>query len=162
VGVVLGAVLASLAVPRVPASAPPGAPAPHATPEPGGTAGPPRHVRVFVSRETGRCLDDSLDERLRTYKCNGMSYQWWTVHTLADGSRRLRNHATGRCLDDGAAGLRAVRCGAGDSGPQTWSVTTWTDESTEVRSRVTGACLDDSGAGLRTLPCDRTDRQKWG
>ncbi|MFF8382455.1 helix-turn-helix domain-containing protein [Streptomyces kanasensis] len=160
VGVLFGALLASLAVPQAPASAP-GAPG-REGPEPGSTAGLPRHARIFVSRETGRCLDDSLDERLRTYKCNGMSYQWWTVHTLADGSRRLRNHATGRCLDDGAAGLRAVRCAGGRTGPQTWSVTTWSDDSAEVRSRVTGKCLDDSGTGLRTLPCDRTDRQKWG
>ncbi|GGQ07782.1 helix-turn-helix domain-containing protein [Streptomyces roseolilacinus] len=163
-GVVLGALLMSLAAPRAPAP-PAGVPAVRAADggggEPGGTAAP-RVRRVFVSRQTGRCLDDSLDERLRTYKCNGMSYQWWTAHALTDGSHRLANHATGRCLEDTAAGPRAVRCGPDGARAREWVLTVWGDESVEVRSRATGKCLDDSGTGLRTLPCDRTDRQKWG
>ncbi|WP_240137905.1 helix-turn-helix domain-containing protein [Streptomyces sp. MUM 178J] len=169
-GLALGVVLALAALvlfAAPPATAPAaGSSAPGATAgengAAGSTAGLPRTRRIFVSRATGRCLDDSLDEKLRTYKCNGMSYQWWTVHTLADGTHRLRNHATGRCLDDGSSGLRAVPCGSHAPASQTWSVTVWDDESVEVRSGVTRRCLDDSGSGLRTLACDRTSRQKWG
>ncbi len=69
-----------------------------------------------------------------------MSYQWWTVLSLPDGSRRLRNHATGRCLDDSpATGLRAVPCGADAEPSQTWVVTQSGDEAVEVRSRTTGS-----------------------
>ncbi|MFE2554987.1 hypothetical protein ACFXGT_02965 [Streptomyces sp. NPDC059352] len=48
-----------------------------------------------MSRATGACLDDSLDKGTRSYACNGMSYQRWTVRTTADGGTRLRNHASG-------------------------------------------------------------------
>ncbi|MBZ6477894.1 ricin-type beta-trefoil lectin domain protein [Streptomyces griseocarneus] len=120
-------------------------------------------VRIFVSRTTGRCLDDSIDKKLRSYDCNGMSYQRWTVHPFPDGTRQLRNHATGACLADGDAGLRAVPCSTDASAAQTWTVTTWPDQAVELKSKATGACLDDDGdAGLRALPCDRSRHQQWG
>lgn len=123
--------------------------------------GPSRSARIFVSRATGACLDHSLDQKLRTYACNGLSYQRWTVHELPDGTHRLRNHATGACLDHGEKGLRSVDCSA--SATQRWTFTTWPDDSVELRSAATAACLDDSVAlGLRALPCTRTSRQKWG
>ncbi|MDX2404823.1 helix-turn-helix domain-containing protein [Streptomyces microflavus] len=123
--------------------------------------GPSRSARIFVSRATGACLDHSLDQKLRTYACNGLSYQRWTVHRLPDGTHRLRNHATGACLDHGETGLRSVGCSA--STTQKWTFTTWPDDSVELRSAATAACLDDSVAlGLRALPCTRTSRQKWG
>ncbi|MEV0887311.1 helix-turn-helix domain-containing protein [Streptomyces microflavus] len=123
--------------------------------------GPSRSARIFVSRATGACLDHSLDQKLRTYACNGLSYQRWTVHRLPDGTHRLRNHATGACLDHGETGLRSVDCSA--SATQKWTFTTWPDDSVELRSAATAACLDDSVAlGLRALPCTRTSRQKWG
>ncbi|MGW6946316.1 helix-turn-helix domain-containing protein [Streptomyces xanthophaeus] len=118
-------------------------------------------VRIFVSRKTGACLDHSLDKRLRTYPCNGMSYQRWTLHREPAGALRLRNHATGACLAHGPDGLDTAACTASPS--QEWDVTSWPDESVEVRSKATGACLDDSTeAGLRALPCARTEHQRWG
>ncbi|MEU9234406.1 XRE family transcriptional regulator [Streptomyces subrutilus] len=118
-------------------------------------------VRIFVSRRTGACLDHSLDKRLRTYPCNGMSYQRWTLHRQPDGTLQLRNHATGACLAHGPDGLDTAACSAAPS--QKWALTPWPDESVEVRSKATGACLDDSAeAGLRALPCARTDHQRWG
>jgi transcriptional regulator with XRE-family HTH domain len=126
-----------------------------------GGPGPADTVRIFVSRRTGACLDHSLDKGLRTYPCNGMSYQRWTLHRQSDGALRLRNHATGACLAHGPDGLATAACTAAPS--QKWVVTPWPDESVEVRSKVTGACLDDSAeAGLRALPCARTDHQRWG
>ncbi|MFJ7063450.1 RICIN domain-containing protein [Streptomyces microflavus] len=123
--------------------------------------GPSRSARIFVSRATGACLDHSLDQKLRTYACNGLSYQRWTVHKLPDGTHQLRNHATGACLDHGETGLRSVDCSA--SVTQRWTLTTRPDDSVELRSAATAACLDDSVAlGLRALPCTRTSRQKWG
>ncbi|MFE6781837.1 RICIN domain-containing protein [Streptomyces sp. NPDC057680] len=124
-----------------------------------GTSGAREHDRIFVSRATGACLDDSLDKGTRSFPCNGMSYQRWTVRTTADGGTQLRNHATGKCLDHGADGLRTGPCGPAAS--QRWSVSAGSDSSFEVRSASTRRCLDDSPEGLRVLTCDRTVRQKW-
>lgn len=121
--------------------------------------GPQDVVRIFVNRATGSCLDHSLDQGLRSYAPNGMSYQRWTVHPSPDGTSELRNHATGACLDSGE-GLRALACT--HSGAQKWSVTAQPDDSVEVKSRSTGECLDDSSAGLRARPCDGSPHQKWG
>ncbi|MFI1652490.1 helix-turn-helix domain-containing protein [Streptomyces avidinii] len=137
------------------------APAPETGESATGGPGPADTVRIFVSRRTGACLDHSLDKRLRTYPCNGMSYQRWTLHRQPDGALRLRNHATGACLAHSPDGLDTAACTAAPS--QKWAVTPWPDESVEVRSKATGACLDDSAeAGLRALPCTRTDHQRWG
>ncbi|MFB7462577.1 RICIN domain-containing protein [Streptomyces sp. NPDC056224] len=125
--------------------------------------GPASHdeVRNFVNRATGNCLDHSLDQGLRSFAPNGMSYQRWTVHPYPDGTSGLRNHATGACLDITGSGLRAAACGKASS--QRWSLTPLADESVQVRSQTTGACLDDGGAaGLRAVPCNGSDQQKWG
>ncbi|WP_405656455.1 helix-turn-helix domain-containing protein [Streptomyces sp. RK9] len=121
---------------------------------------PPEATRILVSRATGNCLDDSLDKGLRSYACNGMPYQWWTVNRSADGGRQLRNHATGKCLDDGGKGLRTVPCGAAPS--QRWLFVAGADEAVGVRNTVTGRCLaDHSRPGLRALRCASTRHQKW-
>ncbi len=129
--------------------------------DPHGTPGSHDVVRIFVNRATGNCLDHSLDQGLRSFAPNGMSYQRWTVHPHPDGTSELRNHATGACLDSSGSGLRTSACSKAAS--QKWQLTAWDDKSVQVSSRTTGACLDDSGdAGLRAVPCDRSDRQKWG
>lgn len=121
---------------------------------------PPEATRIFVSRATGHCLDDSLDKGLRSYACNGMPYQWWTVDRLADGARRLRNHATGECLDHGGHGLRTVPCGTVSS--QRWVFVTGDDEAVGLRNAATGRCLaDHRRPGLRALGCAMTPHQKW-
>ncbi|MFE6281673.1 helix-turn-helix domain-containing protein [Streptomyces sp. NPDC057877] len=116
--------------------------------------------RMFVNRATGACLDDSLDAGLRTYPCNALNYQRWSRTTADDGTTRLRNHATGACLDHGDDGLRPAVCGS--EATQQWIVTALRDDSVEIRNAVTHHCLTDSATGLRALPCERTDRQKWG
>ncbi|WP_206308071.1 RICIN domain-containing protein, partial [Streptomyces rhizosphaericola] len=162
-GAVLGSLLTwSLLLPPDPPAATPGTTGTVSgrTAAEGGP-GAPNTSRIFVSRATGACLDHSLDHHLRTYACNGLSYQRWTAQKLPDGTHRLRNHATGACLDHGGTGLRAVDCSA--SATQKWSFTTWPDESAEVRSAAGAECLDDSVAlGLRALPCTGSTRQKWG
>ncbi|MER6388187.1 RICIN domain-containing protein [Streptomyces sp. NPDC001523] len=127
---------------------------------PGSGPGTAENARIFVNRNTGDCLDDSLEKGLRSFDCNGMSYQRWTVESAPDGTRQLRNHATGACLDAGGTGLRTSGCAAAAS--QKWVLTAWGDASVEVRSKATGACLDDGPAGLRDLDCDRTNHQRWG
>ncbi|MCB8907012.1 MULTISPECIES: XRE family transcriptional regulator [unclassified Streptomyces] len=157
-GTVLGLVLGAGGVVLVRPSAPaPGDDAPPVATH--GTSATREHDRIFVSRATGACLDDSLDKGTRSFPCNGMPYQRWTVHTTADGGTQLRNHATGECLDHGADGLRTGPCGPAAS--QRWTVSAGSDSSFEVRSTATRRCLDDSPEGLRVLSCDRTVRQRW-
>ncbi|MEU8774197.1 RICIN domain-containing protein [Streptomyces sp. NPDC048606] len=126
---------------------------------PGGSR-QPEGPRIFVNRATGSCLDHSLDQGLRTFAPNGMSYQRWTVNPLPDGGSELRNHATGACLDDHATGLRGATCARTAS--QRWTVTSFADASAEVKSRSTGTCLADGEQGLRATPCDGSDAQRWG
>ncbi|GHC77670.1 helix-turn-helix domain-containing protein [Streptomyces flavofungini] len=121
---------------------------------------PPEATRIFVSRATGNCLDDSLDKGLRVFACNGMPYQWWTVNRSADGARQLRNHATGKCLADGGKGLRTVPCGAALS--QRWLFVAGDDEAVGLRNAATSRCLaDHERPGLRALLCASTRHQKW-
>ncbi|MCP2243629.1 Helix-turn-helix domain-containing protein [Lentzea aerocolonigenes] len=115
--------------------------------------------RIFVSRATGACLDDSLDGGLRTFRCNGMSYQRWTPQAAGDGTYRLSNHATGACLDLSPTGLRSAACAETDS--QRWKITI-SQDAAEVRSSVRDACLHDSSAGLQLAPCDQSRNQQWG
>ncbi|MGW6568624.1 RICIN domain-containing protein [Streptomyces sp. NPDC054975] len=152
-GFVLGATAVGLLQPGSPAT---GDAAP--TPAPGAT-GASGHPRIFVNRATGACLDDSLDMGTRSYPCNGLPYQRWTVRTAADGSVQLRNHATGECLDHHPSGPRTVACGS--PATQRWSVSEPDDTAAQISSTAPRGCLDDSAEGLRVVPCDRTARQKW-
>ncbi|WP_019808029.1 RICIN domain-containing protein [Saccharomonospora halophila] len=70
--------------------------------------------------QSGLCLDDSA-YGLRQFACNGMTYQQWEVTTFGDGDSKLRNVATGDCLEDahvGVGGLRTFPCNS--SSHQEW------------------------------------------
>lgn len=156
VGAVLGCLLTALVLPLATT------PTQEAQQARGGTGvagtGPAADtVRNFVSRATGACLDDSMDGGLRSYRCNPMSYQRWTME--GDGTRRLRNHATGACLEHSSAGLRTAVCT--ESVSQRWTVTVSDDASAEIRSHAAGVCLADSSTGLKVLPCDGSVGQRW-
>ncbi|WP_314612976.1 helix-turn-helix domain-containing protein [Streptomyces stackebrandtii] len=153
IGLVIGAVSAVLLRPQAPT---PGGSAPVGAQGASAASDVPR---IFVSRATGACLDDSLDQGTRSFACNGMSYQRWTMRTTADGGTQLRNHATGECLDHLPGGLATTACGA--SASQRWTVTARDDVAVEIRSTTARRCLADSAGGLRVLPCDGTTPQKW-
>ncbi|MEV6712881.1 ricin-type beta-trefoil lectin domain protein [Lentzea sp. NPDC051208] len=155
VGTVLGSVITLAFVST--ATAP--TPTPSGMDGSAGLVSAPGGNRIFVSRATGACLDDSLDGGLRTYRCNGMSYQRWTPQDAGDGTYRLSNHATGACLDLSSTGLRSAACAEIDS--QRWKITV-SQDAAEVRSTVNDACLHDSSAGLQLAPCDRSRNQQWG
>ncbi|SDF36005.1 Helix-turn-helix domain-containing protein [Lentzea fradiae] len=116
--------------------------------------------RIFVSRATGACLDHSMEGGLRTFPCNGMSYQRWTVRPFGEGTYRISNHATGACLDRGATGLRSAECA--ETASQQWMVTV-SDAAAEVRRADDDECLHDDEVGLRLIACDGGSRkQRWG
>ncbi|MEU3693403.1 helix-turn-helix domain-containing protein [Streptomyces narbonensis] len=160
VGLVIGAMSTVLMQPHAPPSsrgdAPTAAPGTHGVQGASASSNVPR---IFVSRATGACLDDSLDQGTRSFACNGMSYQRWTVRTTPDGSAQLRNHATGECLDHLPGGLSTTPCGPAAS--QRWTVSARDDVAVEIRSTTARRCLADSAGGLRVEPCDGTTRQKW-
>ncbi|MFD7549720.1 RICIN domain-containing protein [Streptomyces sp. NPDC059816] len=152
-GVLLGAALTALVVP--PTGSVDGAeqaarPAPRVA-----DAG-----RLFVNRASGACLDDSADEGLRSFTCNALPYQRWTVRASADGTSQLRNHATGDCVGHHQQGLRSGPCGP--SAAQRWRLTVLDDgAAAELRNEATGRCLHDGGQGLHARSCDHGADQKW-
>ncbi|MFI6289124.1 RICIN domain-containing protein [Streptomyces sp. NPDC051018] len=78
---------------------------------------PTRHgdgTRQIVNVDTSRCLDDSR-EGLRTWRCNGLSYQRWTIVDMPGGGIGFKNQSTGACITDpgGHRPLIARRCSAG-------------------------------------------------
>ncbi|CAM5525614.1 helix-turn-helix domain-containing protein [Streptomyces narbonensis] len=157
IGLIIGALSTVLVQPHAPPSS--GGDAPPGTHGVQGAADSSNSPRIFVSRATGACLDDSLDQGTRSFACNGMSYQRWTVRTAPDGSAQLRNHATGECLDHLPGGLSTTPCGQAAS--QRWTVSARDDVAVEIRSTTARSCLADSAGGLRVAPCDGTTRQKW-
>ncbi|WP_426500420.1 helix-turn-helix domain-containing protein [Streptomyces sp. D54] len=163
-GLAAGFLLALLVLPAVPTGSPRhGTAAEGPVPNRATSAGAPERsgaARAFVSRATGYCLDSSLDHGLRSYPCNGMSYQRWGVLPGADGTHRLRNHATGLCLEDSGPAVRARPCDG--STAQTWTLTEREDEAVRLQNASTGRCLDESSAGVRALPCATGRRQEWG
>ncbi|MFD8602298.1 hypothetical protein AMK14_04535 [Streptomyces sp. TSRI0445] len=163
-GLVVGFLVALLTLPLGPADSPS-----HGAAEAGrvrnetASAGAPGRAggaRAFVSRATGNCLDSSLDHGLRSYPCNGMSYQRWGVRSSANGAHQLRNHATGLCLDDGGREVAARPCDG--RAAQKWTLTSREDEAVRLENVSTGRCLDESADGLRALPCVTGSRQAWG
>ncbi|WP_028661514.1 RICIN domain-containing protein [Saccharomonospora saliphila] len=67
---------------------------------------------------THRCLDDS-DYGLRVIACNGTVWQTWDPHEWGDGTWRLQNRATGRCLSTDHYGTVVAR-GCTTSEWQSW------------------------------------------
>lgn len=160
IGLLIGAASTALVQQQPPASGDDTPTAPHSAAQGAqGASAVSDDPRIFVSRATGACLDDSLDKGTRSFACNGMSYQRWTVRRTPDGGTQLRNHATGECLDHLPGGLSTTPCGP--SASQRWTVGAGDDAAVEIRSTTARRCLADSAGGLRMSPCDGTTRQKW-
>ncbi|MFI2117413.1 RICIN domain-containing protein [Streptomyces rubiginosohelvolus] len=163
-GLVVGFLVALLTLPLGPGGSPShGAAGAGRVRNEAASAGAPERAgaaRAFVSRATGNCLDSSLDHGLRSYPCNGMSYQRWGLRSSADGAHQLRNHATGLCLDDGGREVAARPCDG--RAAQKWTLTSREDEAVRLANVSTGRCLDESADGLRALPCVTGSRQEWG
>jgi hypothetical protein len=107
---------------------------------------------------TGRCIDDSFGYGLRSYGCNGLSYQQWIFQgpTLV-----LKNANTLRCMDDSSGyGLRSYGCNGLDY--QQWVEYTGPNGSYIYKNKHTGRCIDDSsGYGLRSFGCNGLTYQDW-
>jgi hypothetical protein len=135
---------------------------------PAAVAAQPYGLAPIRNRATNYCLDDSLDFGLRTYPCNGGTWQQWTHWTVVPpgwiraGSKiwNLMNWGTWLCLDDSLDfGLRTYPCNGG-----TWQMwdPIYSIVGVTFRNIGTGRCLDDSfGFGLRTHECNQLQWQDW-
>jgi len=116
------------------------------------------------------CLDDSNTgpnggDNLRTFTCNGQSYQDWKVLDFSNGWAQLQNQATHRCLDYSPGLLRAYPCNdpSFDNWYQAWTVvnrfsSTGAYEQV-IKSGYASAgngniCLDASNLGTRGYACN--------
>ncbi|MEU9190790.1 RICIN domain-containing protein [Streptomyces sp. NPDC048484] len=122
-------------------------------------------INTFQNRATNECLDDSFGSGLRTHSCNYGPAQQWYVHAWGDGTRRLQNVATGRCLSYVGAGVSFAvgpqTCN--DSQEQSWYVDRYGDGLAFRNQALTkDFCLDDSFEyGLRAVGCNALGWQKW-
>ncbi|MEV5572324.1 ricin-type beta-trefoil lectin domain protein [Spirillospora sp. NPDC052269] len=118
-------------------------------------------VQHFGNMATGGCLDDSFAYGFRGFSCNGMAFQNWNVHIWGDGTRELKNLATGRCIWGGGAELSRPSTGNCDASKgQSW----WTysrGDQVSFQNQATGLCMDDSEYGLRMLKCNYNRYQTW-
>lgn len=73
----------------------------------------PNDILIYSlqNAHTGRCIDDSLQFGLRSFPCNGMTYQKWEMNikvVLGIAYRHPCNAETNRCMDDSQQfGLRS-------------------------------------------------------
>lgn len=111
----------------------------------------------YSNQGTGKCIDDT-PAGFRTYNCNGTNAQRWIVHTWNDGTVRLQNVNTGRCMDDSAT-FRTLPCNSSTN--QSWWVVYWNDGTRRFQNQATGSCIEDSILGLRTPNCDTSVWQSW-
>lgn len=78
----------------------------------------------------------------------------------ADSTGRLRNWATGRCVDDSwGAGLRPLDCNGLNY--QNWTYTKAAGIAYYIRNVNTGRCLSESGGQVFSTGCDRGRAQQW-
>ena len=111
---------------------------------------------------TGRCIDDSFAYGLRSFGCNGLSYQVWQKLPNSTVTRwAIRNQNTGRCIDDSFAyGLRSFGCNGLNY--QSWNIISTSNGGQVLKNDNTGRCIDDSFAyGLRSFGCNGLNYQIW-
>ena len=116
-------------------------------------------VRHLVNQWSGNCLDDT-PSGFRMWPCNGTNAQRWIIHTWNDGTVRLQNVNTRRCIDDtNDFGLRTWDCNSGQN--QSWWVKRWNDGTRRYQNQATGYCIYDSNAGLRRAVCSTSAAASW-
>jgi hypothetical protein len=109
------------------------------------SAAPPQ---TFCNRASNFCMDDSDDYGIRTFPRNGLNYQQWDVYVYGDGTRRIRNINTQRCLgaNGGTSGPGSLAlyepCTANTS--QSWNIERLSNGIRFVNERF-GSCIEDRG-----------------
>jgi len=104
-------------------------------------------IQTFRNRNSGMCLDDSVDFSVRQFTCNNTEYQRWTVHVYGDGTRRLANRATGRCLgaQRSGSGVSLVSGGCEATPAKSWIVERLSNGVRFITESTGSHCLSDTG-----------------
>jgi hypothetical protein len=117
-------------------------------------------IQTFQNQNTGRCIDDTDSGGFRTFSCNGTRPQQWRVHVFLDGTRRLQNVNTGRCMFDSNGGFFTTSCDASTN--ESWFIDHPASGQIAFRNQQTGRCIDDTDqGGFRTFSCNSTRPQQW-
>jgi hypothetical protein len=114
-------------------------------------------INTFRNQASGLCLDGGNSNLLFT--CNGTAWQQWNVHVWADGTRELRNVATGQCLDSVSMGVFTSPCDT--STDQSWYVLFWSDGTISLKNQYHGRCLEDNAGYAITSNCNASPAQSW-
>ncbi|NKQ28219.1 RICIN domain-containing protein [Streptomyces galbus] len=121
-------------------------------------------IQTFRNKWTGNCLDHNNRDGVRQYPCNSGNYQKWQVHVFGDGTRRLQNVATGKCLTYnqlGGALVDVTTCGT--SQEESWYVLQQSGGGIAFQNQYKHDCLHAAGGysvGLNS--CYPTDlSQTW-
>jgi Ricin-type beta-trefoil lectin domain len=152
-------VAGTAALGSTPALAGPATPA-HQAKSSGGVSPAADPIETFQNQNTGRCIDDTDNGGFRTFACNGTRPQQWRVHVFNDGTRRLQNVNTGRCMFDSNGGFRTVTCDTSTN--VSWFIDHPATGQIAFRNQNTGRCIDDTdNGGFRTFSCNGTRPQQW-
>ncbi len=119
-------------------------------------------VYVYRNQGTGQCLLDSNIRGLVADTCYGSDDQRWVVHPWGDGTVRLGNVGTGRCINDSFSigSISSEACNSSEN--QSWWVVYWADKTRRFQNQATGHCLDQTlDGGLRTWECNSGKNQSW-
>lgn len=116
-------------------------------------------IYSYKNQASGGCL---LDSNVRGLTTDNACYTWyddyrWAVHQWADGTVRLGNVGTGRCISDRNWGF-AVSDACNSSENQSWWVVYWADGTRRFQNQATRLCLDRY---TNLSQCDASTSQSW-
>ncbi|MEE4543943.1 RICIN domain-containing protein [Streptomyces sp. V4-01] len=121
------------------------------------------YLYTLQNRHTHNCVDDSYNSGLRSYPCNHLDYQKFSMpgYDAGIGTTTIQNQHTGYCLDDSAGyGLRAIACNG--QSYQAWNYIYDSSGYAVIWNNATLRVLDDSyNSGLRTYPNNPSDYQEF-
>ncbi|RBQ15034.1 xylanase [Spongiactinospora rosea] len=109
--------------------------------------------------KTGKCLDSNSAGHVYPLGCNHGANQKWVVQQYQPGSNRIRNVATGRCLDTNGKDVYTLPC----QDPNSWQKWRLYHNGNRVQFENirTNKCLDTNGGSVYAHGCNRGEYQNW-
>lgn len=116
-------------------------------------------TETYKNERNGKCLDGL--GFLSTYKCDGSSEQKWKVTRWNDGTVRLKNSDTGKCISDSGGTLGMASCTS--SKWQSFFVTHWNDGTIRFKNQGSGQCINAATSTIKvgSTTCNSSENQSW-
>jgi len=116
-------------------------------------------IYSYKNQASVGCL---LDSNVRGLTTDSACFTWfddyrWVVHQWADGTVRLQNVGTGRCIRDNNWGF-VVSAACDSSTNESWWVVYWADGTRRFQNQATGLCLNEY---LNLSQCNASTSQSW-